>query len=403
MLSAMKEDGTWITLPEKLTGNQLLAMKASTGYFCPCCKTEVMIKAGMIKIPHFAHKNNTSCHASSEPESTYHLMGKRNLYQWLVSHKFHAKLEAYIPAIKRRTDILLTIDDQRYAIEFQCSIISEADFHERTRAYQSVKIKPIWIMGAKQLKRKSKYEFSLSAFQWLFVSGTYQHPFLWMYCPESHQLSALKNMTPFSKRSVLAELTTAPLNLLSPNQMTPRYCNAFPFLMAWRKKRKSWCLHRVRTAKRSDPFFYGLYTHHLSPATIPIEIGVPIQGMHLIETPAIEWQAWLYMDVFQKKKIGEKIEMNEVLGHFNRRIKLGNIRKRPLPLIKEKDVGNPVRKYIQLLEKLGYLKEWKEGIFTVTTPFTVPITSDQSEALERIFYQQSKIMIEKAYIHYNEL
>ena len=403
MLSAIKEDGTWVTLPEKLTGDILTVMKESTGYFCPCCKTEMIIKAGRIKVPHFAHKNNSSCHASSEPESAYHLMGKRTLYEWFVSNNFHAKLEAYIPQIKKRTDILVTVDENHYAIEFQCSFISEASFKERTRAYQSMGITPIWIMGAKRLKRKSKNEFSFSAFQWLFVNGTSLHPFLWLYCPETHQMAALKNITPFTKRTVFAEITTAPLHLLSPNHMSPRRCMEFPFLLAWRQKRKSWCLHRVKTAKRSDSFFYELYTHHISPAMIPIEIGIPIQGMFLIETPAIEWQAWLYMDVFQTKKLGEKIVMNEVLRHFKKRIMKGDIELRPFPVLKGKDVETPVKRYIQLIEKIGYIKEGQAGTFTVTRQFTIPTTSDECMTLESTFYQKSKLLIEKAYIHYNEI
>ncbi|MGE7602041.1 competence protein CoiA [Peribacillus sp. NPDC097675] len=403
MLSAMKEDGTWITLPERLTGNLLTTLKDSTRYFCPCCKTEMIIKAGTIKVPHFAHKNNSSCQASSEPESSYHLTGKRSLYDWFVSHNFQAKLEAYIPEIKKRTDILVTVDEKHYAIEFQCAFISESEFNERTTAYLSKGIIPIWILGAKRLQRNSKNEFSLSAFQWLFVNGTFEHPFLWLYCPETDQLAALKNITPFSKRTVFAELTSAPLNLLSPNHMSPRICMEFPFLLHWRRKRKSWGLHRVKTAKRSDPFFYELYTHHLSPSTIPIEIGIPIQGMFQIETPAIEWQAWLYMDVFQTKKLGEKMVMNEVLKHFKKRIITGDIKLRTLPLLKGKDAEDPVKKYIRFMEEMGYIKEEQAGTYTVIRQFTVPTTSDESITLESIFYQKSKLMIEKAYIHYNEI
>ncbi|MFJ7745729.1 competence protein CoiA [Peribacillus sp. NPDC097295] len=403
MLTAMKEDGTWITLPERLTGNMLKVMKESTGYFCPCCETEMIIKAGTMKVPHFAHKNNSSCHASSEPESAYHLMGKRTLYEWFVAHNFRAELEAYIPEIKKRADILVTLDEKLYAIEFQCSTIPETEFNERTRAYLSRDITPIWILGAKRLQKKSENEFSLSAFQWLFVNGTCLHPFLWLYCPETLQFAALKNITPFSKRGVFAELTSAPLSLLSPYHISPRHCMNFPFLLAWRTKRKSWCFHRVKTAKRSDPFFYELYIHHLSPATIPVEIGIPISGMFQIETPAIEWQAWLYMDVFQTKKLGEKILMKEVLHHFRKRVMKGDIKLRSLPVLKGKDVEDPVKNYIRFIEEVGYIKEGEADTFTVTRQFTVPTTSDECMTLESIFYQKSKLMIERAYIHYNEI
>ena len=151
------------------------------------------------------------------------------------------------------------------------------------------------------------YEFSLSRFQWLFVTGSFHHPFLWMYCPETDHLSVLKNLTPFTPRTVFAELTTASLKLLPPSRALPQNCFSFPFLPVWRYKRNGWSPPSSENSTRSDPFFEGLYLHHISPATLPIEVGVPVRGMLLIETASIEWQAWLYMDVFQEKRTGEKI------------------------------------------------------------------------------------------------
>ena len=68
-------------------------IKAARPYYCPCCDSEVVVKAGFIKIPHFAHKSHASCHASSEPESPYHLLAKRKLLLGFVSHGYEAELE----------------------------------------------------------------------------------------------------------------------------------------------------------------------------------------------------------------------------------------------------------------------------------------------------------------------
>ncbi|MBR8644196.1 hypothetical protein KEH51_04785 [[Brevibacterium] frigoritolerans] len=83
-------------------------------------------------------------------------------------------------------------------------------------------------------------------------------------------------------------------------------------------------------------FFEALYLHHISPATLPIEVGVPVRGMLLIETASIEWQAWLYMDAFQEKRTGEKIYMADIIRIFRKRSKKGEIKFRPLPLLHEK-------------------------------------------------------------------
>ncbi|MFF2455803.1 competence protein CoiA [Peribacillus simplex] len=402
MLTAMKKDGTWVTLPEKIPANVIDEWRKSADYYCPCCKMKMTIKAGKVRIPHFAHKNSSSCRASSEPESAYHLLGKRKLFQWFLSHGYQVVLEAYLPEIKKRADILVVIGGNRYAIEFQCSVIPEVEFIERTKAYQSIGIKPIWILAAKRLKRKSLYEFSLSRFHWLFVTGSFHHPFLWMYCPETDHLSVLKNLTPFTPRTVFAELTTASLRFLPPSRALPQNCFRFPFLPAWRYKRNSWSLHRVKTARRSDPFFEGLYLHHISPATLPIEVGVPVRGMLLIETASIEWQAWLYMDVFHEKRTGEKISMAVIIHNFRKRSTKGGIRFRPLPLLHEKPIEYPVGQYIMLLMKFGYLSKLKEGVFKVEREITPPFTSDQAQIMEKDFYDKHKLMMEKGNIQYNQ-
>ncbi|MCK1992847.1 hypothetical protein GW626_05845 [Peribacillus muralis] len=402
MLTAIKQDGTWITLPEKMPPNLLIRLRRSGKYYCPCCKTEMSIKAGSVKVPHFAHKNNHSCRTSSEPESEYHLKGKRKLFQWFSSHDYQVELEAYLPEIKKRADVLATIGGNRYAIEFQCSNIPEIEFIERTKAYRSIGIKPIWILAAKCLKRKNHHEFHLSAFHWLFVTGSCQHPFLWMFCPESNQLSVLKNLTPFSPRTVFAELTTAPLKLLPPHRLSPQKCSSFPFLPAWRHKRKNWCLHIVKRARRGDPFFEGLYLHHMAPATIPVEIGLPVSGMLLIKTASIEWQGWFYMDVFGKKKTGETIYMKDIIRHFRNHAKTGKIKFRTLPLLHVKPVEYPIMQYLLLLEKMGYISKMAEGEFTVEKRMSVPSASEAGRMVERIFYHEHKWMIEQANIQYNQ-
>ena len=69
MLTAKGIDGKLYTLPEKLSAEMISLIKRARPYYCPCCDTELVLKAGSIKIPHFAHKSNASCDASSEPES----------------------------------------------------------------------------------------------------------------------------------------------------------------------------------------------------------------------------------------------------------------------------------------------------------------------------------------------
>jgi len=401
MLTAKSRDGTLITLPEILTANMLALIKASAPYYCPCCATELVIKAGSVKIPHFAHKSNTSCYASSEPESPYHLLAKRQLFSWLKEHGYQAELEAYLPVIKKRADILVKVEERTYAFEFQCSTISKAVFIERTESYKSLDIMPIWILAAKHMKRIDVQEFRLSAFQWLFVTGRSAYPFLWTYCPERNELFALKGITPFSPATVLAEMTSAPLPNLSPKQLLPRIHEQFPFLTLWRYKRKSWCFHRTKTANVHDPLFLSLYRNRLTAPTLPIEVGIPVKGMALIKTAAIEWQAWLYLDVLYKRELGQFVQLRTFLQSFQKRVAKGVITLRPLPLVK-RDTLHPVYEYISFLTQAGYLTETTAGCYKLTKEIRIPQTMMEQEKLEKMFYHEYKWMLEKNNIIYNE-
>ncbi len=395
MLTAKGRDGTLVTVPEKMTSELLSYMKRAQPYYCPCCESELILKAGSIKIPHFAHKSNASCNASAEPESDYHLLAKRQLFTWFISYGYDAELETYIPSIKKRADILVRNGEKVYAIEFQLSTISEHAFIERTEAYRSVDITPIWILAAKNVKRIEGQEFKISNFQWLFVTGDSTYPYLWTYCPVEHQFSAIKGITPFSPSIAFAERTSAPLELLSPQQLIPHKNERYSFLTLWRYKRKSWCLHRVKTANLHDPLFLALYAKRLTATTLPIEVGIPVKGMSLIKTAAIEWQAWLYLDVLHKREPGQIMLFRAFQQSFHKRQVSGFIKVRPLPLLAKDEKVNPVKEYVNVLIKMGFLTETVAGSYRLSKKMVLPRTMEEYEKLENIFYREYKMMLEK--------
>ncbi len=395
MLTAKGIDGKLYTLPEKLSAEMISLIKRAQPYYCPCCATELVLKAGSIKIPHFAHKSNASCDASSEPESTYHLLAKRKLFAWFTSHGYDAVLEGYIPTIKKRADILVRVDEKKYAVEFQCSTISEAVFIERTKAYQSIDIIPIWILARKNIKRIDAQEFKISAFQWLFVTGSSMYPYLWTYCPERNLFSAMKGITPFSPSTVFAEMTTAPLEKLAPVYLIPYRNESFSVTTLWRYKRKSWCLNRGKTANLHDPLFRALYANRLTAATLPIEVGIPVKGMSLIKTAAIEWQAWIYMDVLHKREIGQIVLLRAFQQAFQKRLASGLIKLRPLPLLSIGEKVNPILEYVKFLITMGYLEKTAVGSYKVKQKIAIPRTMDENEKFEISFYNEYKKMLEK--------
>jgi competence protein CoiA len=145
MLTALEvKNRQLITLLQK-TNEEIAVYKASS-FLCPVCKQSVTIKAGTIKIPHFAHRKAQSCQYESEAETKEHLELKRLLAEWCQKEQLPVQVEPYLSKLKQRPDLLIG----RLALEIQCSPLSLRRFQERTMTYKRYGYQVIWICG-KQL------------------------------------------------------------------------------------------------------------------------------------------------------------------------------------------------------------------------------------------------------------
>ncbi|WP_423189704.1 competence protein CoiA [Alkalibacterium sp. f15] len=118
-------------------------------YFCPACKEELIFKNGSIYQSHFSHKNNSDCQTFSEGETPEHMEGKLLLYKWFKKEKIEVQLEAFLPALKQRPDLLIDNKGTNIAIEYQCSPISKETIISRTRGYNINGYNVFWILGQK--------------------------------------------------------------------------------------------------------------------------------------------------------------------------------------------------------------------------------------------------------------
>lgn len=127
--------------------------------FCPSCHEPVFYKQGKVKLSHFAHFSHTECASFSEGETYEHLTCK----DFLVSWSQNGQLEAYLPKLQQRPDILY----KNIAIEIQCSPLPIERYVKRTRNYLVNDYLPWWLFG-KNLTPKSKFTN-------LQKAGTYYH------------------------------------------------------------------------------------------------------------------------------------------------------------------------------------------------------------------------------------
>ncbi|MGX6978085.1 competence protein CoiA [Vagococcus elongatus] len=113
-------------------------------FFCPSCGSSLILKNGAVIRAHFAHKNSTECSSFSEGETEEHLLGKSLIASWCESDGIAYELEAYLPELQQRPDVLL---EGKYAIEFQCSFLSAKRMEERTNNYLQHGYQVIWLLG----------------------------------------------------------------------------------------------------------------------------------------------------------------------------------------------------------------------------------------------------------------
>lgn len=139
MLIALNENGRSILAEKELS--------KKIDYFCPACKSKIYLKVGKVIRPHFAHYHNRNCQVFSEGETDEHLRGKKELAEYFKKRGIKVQVEAYLPGLKQRPDLLILENTKKTAIEFQCSSITVEKICKRTEGYLKANYDVIWILG----------------------------------------------------------------------------------------------------------------------------------------------------------------------------------------------------------------------------------------------------------------
>lgn len=216
MFSAVTSDGRLIQLAGSYSKEKAAELRKKR-WFCPVCKSELDIKLGREKLPHFAHKKSRLCPGDSEPESEYHLEGKRQLFLWLKTQGCSVSLEPYLTSAGQRPDLTAESGEERLAFEFQCANLSADSLKSRTAGLKNAGYRPVWIIGAKRLKRMAAQFFRLSAFHWQFFE-VHSFSSLMFYCPDARSFYRLHSITPFLHRLFLCRLNHNPSSQSKPER-----------------------------------------------------------------------------------------------------------------------------------------------------------------------------------------
>jgi competence protein CoiA len=397
LLTAKTKSGNIFNLGNKYEKENLLILRNMEEFFCPVCGEAVSLKLGNQRIYHFAHRSGAICREIFESETLYHMKGKLQLYHWLIKQRISAELEYYDPIIHQRPDIMFHYDGIKYALEYQCSPISEELFTKRSETYFQQSYIPLWIIGSKHIKAKRSNVFSLSNFEYFFLRKTKDGQLILpSYCPEEKQFQILSSIHPYSIKNAIASSCHRSVHNTGIEEiLAPKLFHQFN-LSKWTYETEkfsiNWSLHPNPAQTR---FLREIYNHNLNLYLLPPEIGLPVTHSLLIQTPAIVWQTYIYLDNLQDRSPNALIDLKEVERNYNKRIKRNEITKRKIPQLADENSFIAVREYFIQLERLGMVSKRSDTLYQLQHQVFIPQSNREKEERKNEFQQKNKFILTK--------
>lgn len=145
-LTAVRTDtGEQITVGE-ISLEELRALSGARCLHCPGCGSPLTLKAGTVRLPHFAHLSECTI-PHYEPESESHRMGKWALYQHFRVGALAAGLEHGFPETDQRADVFIETSTTLHVLEFQQANNSFQEWLDRHQRYQRLGVVDTWFLG----------------------------------------------------------------------------------------------------------------------------------------------------------------------------------------------------------------------------------------------------------------
>jgi competence protein CoiA len=288
------------TITRNTTKDQLLLLRNTSKFTCPQCETPLRLKIGKVVTPHFAHIVLTKCLTSfSERETPTHLIGKQHLAEFFTRVGCKVSVEAYLPKISQRPDLLVRNKRNTFAIEFQCSVIPIDDIEKRNVGYLRLKIPSIWLLRTPPnipMNAPGISVIKLSKFIQAFMKNLPSSgATIITYDPTTAKFIYISQLIHISGSSFLAKIRA-----LSIEQQT------FPFaqikILTKEEREDYWNLFQykrlryLRNRIQSSPFGVKdrllklCYENKIRPEDLPLHIGFPIQDSQVIQAHLVEWQ-----------------------------------------------------------------------------------------------------------------
>ena len=379
MLVAKDELGRVVAAYNK-TAQQLHSIRQKS-LFCPDCKERVILKAGPIITPHFAHLKHSHC-TNYENESEAHLKGKLHLYEWFKKQNIPVSIEHYLPSIKQRADLLIKVKKKYVAVEYQCAPISINEIIERTNGFLSLGIIPIWIFGSSYLSYFHNAAIKLNtvlkaAIHHYSLNKTSK---LIFYEPFKRQFTIGSNFYLVKNKGYCHLVRKQIMNITWPSLFKFETINDNMLFRNWLKEKKNFrSQQRVYQAKADQRFLQQLYNNHLHPQNLPSVIHLPVQNSHMYVTPHYIWQSKIVLNVIHPLNVGENFKWGQVWSQVKDEFKQHIQVCYPTPQ------NHPAYQFLCHLITLGYLRQTKNLTFIKIKSFKFHKTLNKALADDELY------------------
>ncbi|MBS4177399.1 competence protein CoiA [Lederbergia citrea] len=397
LLTALNEEGQSLSLLSSISEKNVNKTLRSQQFFCPICREPLILRAGEIRIPHFAHKKNSDCtSAFSEPESIQHLQGKKYLYDYFMKQGLTVELEYYLPNIKQRPDLLVKNGTELFAIEYQCSILSRTLLQTRTEGYLKVGISPIWIIGGLPFQKKQNDIFKISDFHWSLAKRRDGFNMsLLSFHTEMKRFYLLSEISPLSSRKIFATLSSKHVNDANLPLQIPVGPRRSKQTM-WLPEKRRWLKNKVHYGNIvDDPFLKAIYVSGNNPFLLSPIIGLPVPNMEYFQSHPLEWQYFIYQDCLSNLSIGQRISLKYIYQKLRIRMKASFLLERIFPLEIEGNWEYAVKDYFSLMTELEYFIKIGEDLFEMIKIITMPKTIEEALKMEEAFDKKLVLSIRK--------
>ncbi|MGX7420166.1 competence protein CoiA [Carnobacterium gallinarum] len=365
MLVALTKENRYIFADQELKTDK-------KDYFCPGCGKGVFYKKGTTIQSHFAHYTQKDCQTFSEGETREHIAGKRLLFNWFKQQGIPCQLEAYLPDLKQRPDLLIWLSEKRpVAIEFQCSPISLKRMKERTKGYQQIGYEVYWVLGASFRSHQRLTNQQRSFLRYHKHLGL-QLYYLNVIKKELDCFFQIKESEPFKKISsglllfslvkkghTLSELKSqlAKKNLAwisTKAEAIPNYLQRYQHYLNQGR------FYRTKEVEEIQKYLYQQGKNLLN---LPKEVYFPCYKNSFIQTSSIYWHYLIIEWIVCLDNGGCFIEM-DYLGYLKQLVHEKKITLYSIPQLRDKVLTNSFLDYLSMLAQLGLIeksgeKEWK--------------------------------------------